>query len=403
MRRYVPLLIVCTLLSLLAIPALEAASPSSVNRGDRSPAAALTASLSTVTGIAISPLMGTGVYGCYRYFTTEESARAALPWFAQVSFWLPALAVVAAVAFKDSLAAALPPGFKRPLDVLETIENKFSGLVAAGAAVPFTMDALSKILADQAAATPAFQSSGLAMLTAGAIDFSWLLNLLTIPFGIFVFAVVWMASHAINVLILLSPWGAIDTALKAARTSLLGLITVSAMVDPWVGAGLSLVVILLSYLVAGWSFRLTVFGSLFCWDFFTLRRTRYNPQRSENRMFSGSLLKSDKVPVRTYGKLLPSGESNGVWRFVYRPWLLGPERSVSVSPASVELGEGLFISSLRTEDGTVFILPPRYRGHEEQLVTQYGIPGGVKPAGILRAWSGLKELFSGSSTRTQVV
>ena len=37
-----------------------------------------------------------------------------------------------------------------------------------------------------------------------------------------IFAIVWMASHAINVLILLSPWGAIDAALKSARTARLG-------------------------------------------------------------------------------------------------------------------------------------------------------------------------------------
>src|SRR5690606_8938977 len=98
-------------------------------------------------------------------------------------------------------------------------------------------------------------ATGVATLHLAAIDWSWLLNILTVPFGIAVFAVVWMASHAINALILLSPWGAIDAALKAARTALLGVLTATAAIDPWVGAILSLVVIVIAYFVAGWSFR----------------------------------------------------------------------------------------------------------------------------------------------------
>ena len=73
----------------------------------------------------------------------SDATRARLPWYAQPKFWLPALLVVAICAAKDALGATLPPGFKKPLDVLETIENKFSGLIAAGAVVPFAMDAMA--------------------------------------------------------------------------------------------------------------------------------------------------------------------------------------------------------------------------------------------------------------------
>ena len=76
------------------------------------------------------------------------------------------------------------------------------------------------------AAAPAagLAGSGLAVLPLGAADFSGLLSVLTVPLGLAVFLVVWLGSHAINVLILLSPWGAIDAGLKAARTALLGLV-----------------------------------------------------------------------------------------------------------------------------------------------------------------------------------
>jgi len=368
---------------------------------DRSPAAAVAKTLVTVTGIAISPLLGTSALGAYQWATAKDSvARAQLPWFAHLSFFLPALLVVGVCACKDSLGAILPPGFKKPLDVLEVIENKTSGLVAAGAVIPVTMAALSKLMTGGAQAAADQGWGGLAVISGG--DFSWLLNLLTIPFGIAVFAVVWMASHAINVLILLSPWGAIDAALKAARTALLALLTLTATVNPWVGAALSIVVIILAYFVAGWAFRLTVFGTGFCWDFLTLRRHRFSPAENNNRLFAGANLKP--VSVRTYGRLERSPE--GKLKFFYRPWLVLPELSVAVTAelAQIEVDRGLFFSTISAGgEGTLFLLPPRYHGHETKLAHVYAFGGGVRTAGLRRAWGVLTELFGGAAARTQVI
>jgi MFS family permease len=366
---------------------------------DRSPGAAVSAALASVTGMAISPLLGTGIYGAYLWFDADTPAeRAALPWFAQMTFWLPALLIVGVCAAKDSLAAALPPGFKKPLDVLEAVENKVSGLVAAGAVLPFTMDSLSKVLIAQGPAAPALPT-GFATLPIGAIDFSWLLTALTLPLALAVFAVVWMASHAINVLILLSPWGAVDTALKAARTGLLGLVALSAGLNPWLGALLSLAVIFVSWLVAGWSFRLTIFGTVFSWEFLTFRRLRFRPQSGTgNGVFSGPQLCAQGLPVRTYGRWLNEPE-NGGWRFAFRPWLVLPERSIRVSPQQPAIGRGLFLSTVRDGDETTFTLPPRYRGHEDALVALYQIEGGVQSAGLRRAWSLIRELFAGAPGR----
>ena len=401
LKRFAPMALLFGFVCVLAMP-LQAATPAVQATKDRSPAAAITTAVATVTGIAISPLLGTGAYGAYmwaRASTPEE--KAALPWFAQVSFWLPAVLIVGLCAVKDSLGAALPPGFKKPLDVLETIENKASGLVAAGAVIPFTMDLFSKLLVSSAPQSP-LVPSGLAAIHVAAIDFSWLLNLLTVPFGIAVFAFVWMASHAINVLILLSPWGAIDAALKGGRTALLGLVTLSSTLNPWISAVLSIAIILISWLVAGWAFRLTIFGSIFSWDFFTRRRRRFTPQPSGNRVFSGGRLCASGVPARTYGTWFNEPQ-NGRWRFTYKPWLVMPERTIDIPAGAPHVGKGLFISTLRETDSTILILPPRYRGHEDEVVRIYGIEGGVQDAGLLKAWSVLRELFGGGSTQSQVV
>lgn len=412
MKRFVPLFALVTLLAFCAGPlqaaaaattAPEAAKPAPVVK-DSSPAAPYAKTLSTVTGIAISPLLGTGALGLYQNLTAKTpEAKAALPWYAQWSFIIPALLIVGICAAKDTLGAALPPGFKKPLDVVETIENKATGLVAAGAVVPFTMSALSKMIVSQAApAGDVLNASGVAAVQVGAIDWSWALSILTVPIGVAVFLVVWMASHAINALILLSPWGAIDAVLKAARTALLGLIAITATLSPWVSAILSIIVILVAYLVAGWAFRLTIFGAVFSWDFFTLRKRRFVvSEKGENLLFSSNTLTKDGVPMRTYGRLRHEPE-NGKLVFRYRPWLVLPERTLDVKLDESSIGKGLFISTIRSGETTAFVLPPRYRDHEDAVVRAYAIEGGVQDAGLLKAWSTLKELFGGGSARTQV-
>lgn len=365
---------------------------------DNTPAIKLAETLTAVTGMAISPLLGTGVYGAYQYFKTPEERREALPWFAKLAFWGPALLLVGACAAKDALGATLPPGWKKPLDILETVENKATGLVAAGAVVPFTLSAMSRvIMGGELAAAPVAPvvPSGLAMIHVAAIDWSWLLNLLAVPFGVAVFVVVWMAAHAINVLILISPWGAIDAVLKGARTGVLGLLTLTSALDPKIGALLSLVVVVIAYFVAGWSFRLTVFGGVFCWDFFTLRRRRFAVAENGNKLFSAGKMKEINVPLRSYGRLEKG--TDGKLEFVFKPWLVLPEKRVPIeSPAELVVGEGMFFSLIEREDGGLFFLPPRYRSHETELAATYGFKG-VEPAGLNKAWSWIKETMGFSS------
>lgn len=402
MKRYASLVLFVTLVLVIVAPfAFAAAAASPASTKDSSPAAPIATAISTVTGIAISPLLGTSGYGFYKWITAKDSAaRAALPWYAQMKFWLPAMLLVLVCAAKDSFGTVVPPGLKKPLDVLETIENKFSGLVAAGAVIPFAMDAMSGILFGgnaPTAAAPLFAPIGVAAIQLAAFDATWLLNLLTVPFGIAVFVMVWLASHAINVLILLSPWGTIDAGLKAARTALLGLITLTATMNPWVGAVLSLVVIVISYFVAGWAFRLTVFGSIFCWEFVTRRCSRFTPAENNNAMFAGAHLPS--VPIRSYGRLVK--RSDGGLEFVYRPWLVLAPRvaPVPLEPQALTVGTGAFFSDIvGHEDRTEFSLPPRYRGHEEQLARVYGIAG-VRPIGLHKAWSELREMLGGRAVK----
>lgn len=395
MKRFAPVVALLLCLSVLSLPLLAQSAAKPAAKSEKTPGLEIAALLTQVTGIAISPLLGVGAVGAYRYFeadTPEE--KAALPWFAQPSFWLVALLLVAAVAAKDTLGATLPPGWKKPLDVAETIENKFSGLVAAGAVIPslVTFGARMMTNSNRADLPVELISSGLAMLPVAAIDTSWLLSILMVPLSVAVFAIVWLVSHAINVLILLSPWGAIDAALKTARTALLGLVAATAWIDPVVGATLSVVIVVIAYFAAGWSFRLMVFGSVFCWDFFTVRRRRFQLLADGNKLFTGA--RFDGVPQRTYGRLYQGAD--GTLTLRYRPWLVMPARTAPVPREGLVVGAGVFYSEVLGHDPktdgnrTLLLLPPRYLGHEELFARTYHIPGTCE-VGLRRAWSWLKE------------
>src|SRR5688572_15116966 len=85
MKRYAPAVLLASLLLVIVAPfAFAAAAPAAPAASqDSSPAAPFATAISTITGIAISPLLGTGGYGAYKWFTAkDDAARAALPWFA---------------------------------------------------------------------------------------------------------------------------------------------------------------------------------------------------------------------------------------------------------------------------------------------------------------------------------
>lgn len=406
MKRSAPLVALLLCVSLLSLPLFSAPGASAEKKG-RTPGVELAALATQVTGIAISPLLGVSAVGCYKWFQAATPAeKAALPWFAHPGFWLVGLLLVVAVAVKDAAGATLPPGWKKPLDVADTIENKISGLVAAGAVIPSLVALGAKLMTDsaQAGGTVEAVGTGLAMLPVAAFDFSWLLSLVMVPLSIVVFGIVWLASHAINVLILLSPWGGVDAALKTARTSLLALVTATAWIDPVVGATVSVVIILFAWLVAGWSFRLLVFGALFCWDTFTLRRKRFEVLADGNKVFLGRAV--DGVPIRTYGRLYQ--EEGGRLVLRYRPWLILPERSLDLSRAGLVVGQGVFYSEVLNHDAeadrlrTLLLLPPRYLGHEQLFARTYGISGTVE-IGLRRAWSWLKEALGFRAKRPVAV
>ena len=72
------------------------------------PGAQIAQQISVLTGVAITPLLGTSAFGLYKWYQAKPEQRANLPWFAQPWFFIPALLLVAVCFIKDTAGSALP-------------------------------------------------------------------------------------------------------------------------------------------------------------------------------------------------------------------------------------------------------------------------------------------------------
>ena len=382
------------------------ASTSSPERG-----LAAAEAVTTITGVAISPMLGVGAVGAWDWYRAPAEKRGGLHWYARPWFWIPALTIVLLVGIKDIVGTAMPVVLKRPFDLAEAIENKISGLVAVGAFVPLVatiFTAVSPGESERAVAqtvlaagfVPSFFASG---------DLAWLGNVLTVPIAMVAFTLVWLVSNTINVLILLSPWGVVDAALKAFRLAVLGVLTSAAIINPYVGAAVSIVIILVCWMLAGWSFRLLVFGWMTGWDLIARKHRRFAPRGESNGVFLARRL--DDAPIRTYGHLR-SPDAHGRRVFEYRPWLILPKHTLVLPEGDYVVGRGFLYPEVFTVDPgsqqtrTALLLPPRFRGHEESMARLCAFKE-VRDIGLLRgmhgAWRWLKELFGRATAGPQTV
>jgi hypothetical protein len=108
-------------------------------------------------------------------------------------------------------------------------------------------------------------------------------------------------------------------------------------------------------------------------------------------MFTARTL--NDAPIRTYGRLNTDAEGRRV--FEYRPWLVLPLRTVELPAGHYAVGRGILYPELMKVEGdttkTLFILPPRYKGHEMELARSAGLTD-VRDVGLLK---GLKALRAG--------
>lgn len=349
--------------------------------GQHVPGVALAESVSQITGTAISPLLGVASVGAWKWFNAEPEVRRQLPWFAQPEVWGTAFVILALCFLKDSLGTAAPPLVKKPLDWAELFEDKASALVAAGAFVPLILSSMAEKGGGGGTSMMVLPESGLAAMPLLA----WLDGLLAqwwvlLPFALVMFGAVWLCSHAVNVLIALSPIGIVDAILKLGKLAVLGVVTVAGMISPWLGLLICIPIVIVCLFLAGWAFRWMMFGTIFGWDVILGRRVSEVDLHHEAAGFLAR--KSEDVPARTFGRVR-SSENAEEWLFEYRPWMVLPARRLVLKKGSAVISRGLFNPGLVEGEGdpkpgrAIVVMPPRYRGCEEALAKQTGARGVV--------------------------
>ncbi len=339
------------------------------------PGVSLAQGISQMTGVAISPLLGVSAIGAWKYWRTDASKRHLLPWFCKPLFWGIGLSILALIFLKDSIGAGAPPFVKKPLDLLELFESKFSAVIASTAFVPFVARQMELHFSEEHSVNAAASAVGSTEMLA-SVPLAFSMHWLFVPICVFGFLMVWVVSHAINVLILLSPFGLIDAFLKSCRIFLLSSIAVLYAIHPALAAAVSLAVIVIAAILAPAAFRLSVFGTIMSIDY-VASIFRKEPAIRKVHCFLAKR-GSKRMKVRTFGWV----ERNPEGRLAFHSKFLfvGPTRSL-VLPDTEEFSitRGMIFPSLSmvppgSEDSQLIVnLLPRFRGQVEEAAAHLQI------------------------------
>jgi hypothetical protein len=284
------------------------------------------------------------------------------------------------------------------MDFVEQFENQASALLASPVVVLEILRVLRAWPESSVASLAPWPALGAASLGGLPPQLGPLVELGAAALALLVYATVFVAFHAIQVLIALSPSALLDLVLRTFRLGVLALAGMASSIHPYVGALFGLFVLAVAALLARWAFRLLVFGSVFGRD---VLRPRVTDRDARPRAFASSGLAG--APLRAYGWLEPAPEG-GEWRFRWRPWLVLPARSAPLGPgASLVVVRGaLSPRAVRTgplRETTLVRFPPRFRGREEELAGRLGaaaVADGRIVRGLRASWRWLREWVTGA-------
>lgn len=354
----------------------------------RLPGVGLAEGVTQVTGVAISPLLGVAALGSWNYFRTEPENRHLLPWVCHPIFWGIGFGILALVFFKDALGTVLPAFAKKPLDLIELFEDKFSAIIAGTAFVPFLVQQVAEHIEPMVPAEAVSDQAATIPIVAQIAPL-WIL----MPVAIAGFVVVWLVSHTINVLIMLSPFGVFDAVLKIGKLCLLSFMGVLYLISPVLAAILAVMIIAVCAYLAPSAFRLGFYGSVISADYFRSIFFKKIPDPEKIRCFLAKR-GNRSLKARTLGRVRPGADDHILFRS--RPFFFGPWRSVRLpSNGTLYLTNGFLFPTLQTvcdESGktqTLLHLLPRYRHHGEEVAGLLGVEFRETP--VLRGFTATKE------------
>ena len=373
MRRW--LLLSVVMLGLVVLVSAQAAESDEASQALKS-GESVTEALATVTSTAISPLVGVSVLGAWHYYKTPAPERQRLPFFSRPFFWIPTMILLALIFIKDTFGG-FAPLLKKPLDAVEVLLVNHAALVLI--VFPVMMHQVARIMG-----APSLRTLFARMLSGSVVyattaqtsgvhhAFNVATAALYLCIGFAITGAVWLFGHCFDVLALISPFPFVDFVVKAIRNLIFAVLLGTSLVSPRLGLLLSLLVIVVSFLVVAWAFRLSFFGTLYAVSLLQMLLLDWQEKPSRNegvRAFSAGV---KGVGKRTYGKL--ARREDGSLVFAYRRLLVGPQKTVVIGRANnFAVGRGVFHPTVvepiesANKHRIAFRLLPTYRGVEEEV------------------------------------
>lgn len=351
-------------------------------------AVTLAESLSTTTGIAMTPLLGMGLLGVWEYFQAEGALRDSLPWYAQPWSWGICIGIFCLLKSKDILGAWIPEMVKKPITVVDDVQEKASALIVGLAVIP------PAVYEEFRNINPGgiFGQGETTMALAPVI-----FPVLVVIVSVVVFAVVWLAFNAFSSIKVLSPSSVINTGISVVKGGILAFYGLILALNPFVALAMAVGLIIFSVAIAGWAFRWNVFGVLFAKDF--LFGSPVHPIAEDEPLKGFASSHYPDVPSRSYGEIHREGNQ---LIFSWNPWLIGPRQKQSIEIVSGEnsLRKGVFLPSVTVKDResdryrSVFDFRMKYRGKHDELRDRLNLAG-VSPnlvtSGIRAGWEWLND------------
>jgi len=349
---------------------------------------AVAESISEATGLGISPFFVMGSMGAHKYWMASEFERPNLEWYCHPAVWGTIWALLLLCALKVTISSVVP-GATKPLDAVERATKQVAGPVAGMSVAGTSVLKASAIFASTHQGAPRMLCAS-ALLGGESLP-GWFLLLTACFFG---FGVVWLAFNAIDTLIFLCPFGAVEFVSKILKAGLVLLILGAAMLSPFLALLICAILILIATKIAGWAFRITVFGMVITTDYLFPWIARKKVDTSNPHAFVAC--RQLRVPSRTYGRLT---YTDGQHHFTYRPLLILPQKRVTLPPVDRCVVRGVFMPSASDTSpvrGSARILfPPRYRGQEE-LLSRGLMINEIRDCAIIRGWKAFKNWLAES-------
>jgi len=374
--------------------------PASVSRGE-----IIAREASIFIGTALSPILGLVTMGWIEFIAAKKQ-EIDVPWDASLWFVIPMTILWVLILLKETIGQLLV-FIVKIFDGIDFFLHKIIVFVALASRLPRLLEVLLgpggmelSSIEGSTFALPGF----LALLTpAASISAAHAAASVALGFVcLMIFLVVWLASSTVETACLISPVPLVATTLRIGRFLVIGGLALATVINPYLGAAYAFIVVLVSYFVSGWSFRLTIYGMIIGFDTLTMRHRRLELDLEETlRAFSTSRVKN--VAGKSYGHL--NATDDGLV-FSYRPWLILARRDVVLTDdtSGWRVAKGsvnpLVVRPGKKEGGfdEMFDLAPRYKSHEEAVAARLSfnseIPDLTLGKKISGAWGWLKSQFS---------